>query len=91
MRWLLIPLIALLLSCLPEPVRAGIYVDLGIGWINEIEVVTGEHVSTFPIDSNYLVFRGGYKHNQLHLEFEAIGNEVRSFQTLKIYYRWELE
>ena len=90
MKWWYVLVLMVLLSCLPEPVRAGVYVDVGVGWINEVEIEVGEQTVSVPIDSAYLVFRGGYVHNRWHIEFEAVGNENRTFKTLKIYRRWEI-
>ena len=84
-------LIILLLTLAAQPVSAGLYLDMGIGWIKEvtIEETRTKTQFTFPLNSSYLVLRGGVSYHNWYGEFEAIGNEERTFKTFKIYRRWE--
>lgn len=88
-----IAIAALLL--LSSSANAGLYIDMGIGYIEEIEVEvrTGNFVSILnaPIRGGFLVFRGGYRYKNWHNELETIGNQERTFNTFKSYYRMEWE
>lgn len=73
--------------------QAGIYIDVGLGWIEEVEVTTSHHThiikTSLPVRDAYIVLRGGYRWKNWHNELETIGNEERTFSTFKTYYRME--
>ncbi len=70
--------------------------DAGLGYIEDITILqtirsggtTIENEFSMPIDSGFLLLRGGLKINNYHIEYEQIRNE-RYFQTLRIYHRFE--
>lgn len=84
-------------------VEAGFYIDIGGGWVEEVTAeqttevdsplgtVTVNNQVSVPLDSGFLLFRGGYRYKKTHIELETIGDARRSFKTLKFYYRWEFE
>ena len=81
------------LFLLSFPAQAGIYIDVGLGWIEEAVLVTetrGQSIKiTLPVRNTYIVLRGGYRWKNWHNELETIGNEERTFSTFKSYYRIE--
>jgi len=83
-------LILLILSI--SPASAGLYLDIGTGWVNEVTVNQSfsgvENQFSLPLDSWFILFRGGYEINGYHFEFESIGTPDRSFETIKIYRRF---
>lgn len=91
---ILVAVMLLLLVKSPHA-QAGFYLDIGVGWIEEVTVIQTlgplESEYTFPIREAYLVLRGGYEYKGWHGEYETIGNSERSFSTLKGYYRWYLK
>ena len=88
-------LILLLTGC-----SANVYVDSGIGYIEEVTLNQSITISTpigdstidstikMPLDSGFLLLRGGLKIDQWHLELETIGNQDRHFNTMRIYHRY---
>ena len=73
------------------------YADAGMGYISEVTVhqeltvngVTVENEFNLPIDSGFMLFRGGYRVERWHLEYEQITNAERHFDTVRIYRRFE--
>jgi len=90
----LIFILPLLLSC----TNGKIYVDAGIGYIDEVTAnqtttigdTTIDNQISVPLDSWFMLFRGGYRVGTWHIfEFERIGNQDRYFDTKKMYKRFE--
>lgn len=75
--------------------------DAGMGYIHEVTVsqtsiisspignTTIENEFSLPIESSFLLLRGGYKINNIHIEYEQIRDQDRHFQTARIYHRFE--
>jgi len=82
----------LLLLFFLTPAKAGLYVDFGTGWINEITIEQTfggiENRLSLPVDSWFILLRGGYETNGWYFELETIGTPERTFDTFKIYRRF---
>ena len=91
-----IPL-SLVLSVILSGCSGRFYADAGMGYISEVTVhqeltvngVTVENEFNLPIDSGFMLFRGGYRVERWHLEYEQITNAERHFDTVRIYRRFE--
>jgi len=74
------------------PAKAGFYLDLGTGYISEITVKQTyrgvENQFSLPLDSWFILLRGGYEIKGYYFELETIGTPERSFETIKIYRRF---
>ena len=76
------------------------YIDSGIGYIEEVTLNQSVTISTpigdstidstidLPIDSAFLLLRGGVKIDQYHIEVETIRNQERHFDTIRFYHRY---
>lgn len=93
--------IVLLLLLLPLPVQAEVYIDLGLSYFRDIDVVSSVSRSfnefeltlsvnhTLAVDQVVPLLRVGYLKYGWAVEWEYKGVPDLNIQTINIFHRWE--
>lgn len=93
--------IVMLLLLLPLPVQAEVYIDLGMSYIKDIDVVSSISRSfnefeltlsvdhTLEIDMVVPLLRVGYLKSGWGVEWDYIGTPKINIQRINLFHRWE--
>ena len=83
------------------PAYAGGYLDLGITFLDRVEIretvvlespfgnSTLTETALVPVETSVPMIRLGYELDGLHVELEAIGESELTLQKGSVFYRWE--
>ena len=89
-----------LLLFLPFPVNAGGYLDLGITFLDRVEIretvvlespfgnSTLTETALIPVETSVPMLRLGYEMEGLHVELEAIGESELTLQKGSVFYKF---
>ena len=97
--WIALALI-LILALFASPVSAGLYIDLGVTYVDELgikesttfefagQTVSAEASATVDVDEYVPMLRIGYLWRSIGLEYDTIGTPTKNLQRVNLYYRF---